>query len=161
MKKIVTNLWANDGTLEERVDFYVSLFEESRIVSSAHFGPDAGEYAGQKMVINFELQGRAFAAINGGDTIFTPNESTSFAVPCDTQEEIDRLWGALTEGGEPGPCGWLKDRYGYSWQIYPTVLDEMMSDPDPEKVQRVVSCFMELDRQAFDLEELQAAYQGS
>ena len=161
MKKIVTNLWANDGTLEERVDFYVSLFEESRIVSSAHFGPDAGEYAGQKMVINFELLGRPYAAINGGDTSFTPNESVSFAVACDTQVEIDRVWDALVAGGEPGPCGWLRDRFGFSWQVYPAVLDTMMSDSDPERVQRVVDCFMQIDERAFDIAELEAAYAGA
>ena len=81
------------------------------------------------------------------DTRFEANESVSLAIPCDTQEEIDRLWDALVEGGEPGPCGWLKDRYGFSWQVYPAVLDKMMGDSDPEKVRRVTACFM-ADRQA-------------
>ena len=81
-------------------------------------------------------------------------------MPCDTQEEIDRLWDALVEGGEPGPCGWLKDRYGFSWQVYPAVLDKMLTDADPEKVQRVTACFMEVDKRAFDIDELEAAFEG-
>lgn len=160
MQKIIPNLWINDGRIEEAVDFYCSLFEGSRITGSTDHGPDAGDLAGQKMAIYFELLDQPYVAINGGDVRFTPNESVSLAVPCDTQDEIDRLWDALVEGGEPGPCGWLKDRYGFSWQVYPTRLDEMMADPDPEKVRRVVACFMKIDKRAFDIDELQAAYEG-
>lgn len=160
MQKIVPNLWINDGRIEEAVDFYVSLFPDSKVVSSSDHGPEAGQLAGQKMAVLFTLLGQTYAAINGGDTRFTPTESVSLAVRCDTQTEIDRLWSSLTEDGEPGPCGWLKDRYGFSWQVYPAVLDEMMSDPDPEKVRRVVACFMAIDKRAFDIEELQAAYDG-
>ena len=160
MQQIVPNLWINDGKIEEAVDFYCSLFENSRIVRSVDHPPGAGDLAGQKMAIYYELQGQTYAAINGGDTRFEANESVSLAVPCDTQDEIDRLWDALAEGGEPGPCGWLKDRYGFSWQVYPAALDEMMTDPDPEKVQRVTACFMAIDKRAFDIEELQAAYEG-
>ncbi len=160
MQKIVPNLWINDGLIEEAVDFYCSLFEDSRIVSSSEHGPDAGELAGQKMAINFELLGVPYAAINGGSTRFEANESVSLAVPCDSQEEIDRLWDALVEGGEPGPCGWLKDRYGFSWQIFPSVLDKMITDDDPEKVQRAVACFMAIDKRAFDIAELEAAFEG-
>jgi predicted 3-demethylubiquinone-9 3-methyltransferase (glyoxalase superfamily) len=161
MQKIVPNLWINDGLIEEAVDFYVSLFEDSRVERSTVYGPDAGEWAGQKMGVYFVLMGRSYVAINGAHTSFTPNESISLAVPCDTQEEIDRLWEALTKEGEPGPCGWLKDRYGFSWQIYPTRLDEMLTDDDPEKVQRAIACFMQIDQRAFDLEELEAAFAGS
>src|SRR4051794_4773918 len=160
MQSIVTNLWINDFKIKEAVDFYCSLFEDSRIVSSTDYGPDAGEYAGQPMAVYFELQGRLYAAINGADTRFEPNESVSLAVPCDTQEEIDRLWGALVDGGEPGPCGWLKDRFGFSWQVYPAVLDTMMTDPDPEKVRRVTQHFMAIDKRAFRIDELEAAYDG-
>ncbi|MET0839508.1 MAG: VOC family protein, partial [Marmoricola sp.] len=142
MQQIIPNLWINDGKIEEAVDFYCSLFPDSKEVSSLDHGPDAGELAGQKMAIYFELSGQSYVAINGGDTRFEANESVSLAVPCDTQDEIDRLWAALTEGGEPGPCGWLKDRYGFSWQVYPAVLDKMMADADPERVQRVTDCFM-------------------
>jgi predicted 3-demethylubiquinone-9 3-methyltransferase (glyoxalase superfamily) len=160
MQQIVPNLWINDGKIEEAVDFYCSLFPDSKLVSSVDYGPDAGEYAGQTMAIYFHLQGQRYAAINGADTRFEANESVSFAAPCDTQEEIDRLWDALVEGGQPGPCGWLKDRFGFSWQIYPNVLDEMMADPDPEKVRRVTACFMAIDQRAFRIDELEAAYEG-
>ena len=160
MQQIIPNLWINDGKIEEAVDFYCSLFEDSRVVSSSGYGPDAGEFAGQKMAINFELQGQPYVAINGADTRFEANEAVSLAIPCDTQEEIDRLWDALVEGGEPGPCGWLKDRYGFSWQVFPSGLDKMVTDDDPEKVQRAVACFMKIDKRAFDIAELEAAFEG-
>jgi len=160
MQPIVPNLWINDGKIEEAVDFYCSLFPDSKVVSSTDHGPDAGDYAGQKMAVYFVLNGQNYVAINGADMRFEANESVSLAVPCDTQEEIDRLWEALTDGGQPGPCGWLKDRYGFSWQVYPAVLDTMMSDPDPEKVRRVTACFMAIDKRAFRIDELEAAYEG-
>jgi predicted 3-demethylubiquinone-9 3-methyltransferase (glyoxalase superfamily) len=160
MRQITPNLWINDGKIQEAVDFYCSLFENSRVVSSVDYGPDAGEFAGQAMAVNFELQGQPYTAINGADTRFEPNESFSLGIPCDTQEEIDRLWDALVEAGEPGPCGWLKDRFGFSWQVYPAALDKMLIDPDPEKVQRVTACFMAVDKRAFRIEELEAAFEG-
>ena len=160
MQTITPNLWINDGRIEEAVDFYVSLFDDSRITSSADYGPEAGEHAGEKMVIAFELQGRAYSAINGAGTRFEANESVSLAVPCDTQEEIDRLWDALVEGGEPSMCGWLKDRYGFSWQVYPASLDKMLADPDQEKVRRVTAAFMQVEKRAFDIGELEAAFEG-
>ncbi len=160
MQQIVPNLWINDGLVEEAVSFYCSLLEGSKIVSSSDYGPDAGEYAGQKMAIYFELLGQPYCAINGADTRFEANESVSLAVPCDNQDEIDRLWAALVEGGEPGPCGWLKDRYGFSWQVYPAALDKMLADPDPEKVRRVTAAFMKVDRRAFVITELEDAFEG-
>jgi predicted 3-demethylubiquinone-9 3-methyltransferase (glyoxalase superfamily) len=160
MQQITPNFWINDGKIDEAVDFYCSLFENSRVLSSSDYGPDAGDLAGQKMVINFELQGKPYAAINGGDTRFEANESLSLAIPCDTQEEIDRLWEALVEGGEPSMCGWLKDRYGFSWQVYPASLDKMIADADPEKVRRVTAAFMQVDRRAFDIAELEDAFEG-
>ena len=160
MTRIVPNLWINDGKIEEAVDFYVDVFEDSRILSSSDYGPEAGRWAGEKMAVNFELRGESFVAINGADTRFTPSEAVSLAVPCTTQDEIDHLWKRLVEGGEPGPCGWLKDRYGFSWQVYPAELDEMMQDDDPEKVRRVTECFMAVDGRAFDIEELRAAFEG-
>lgn len=160
MQQIIANLWINDGKIEEAVDFYCSLFENSMIVSSTDYGPDAGDLAGQKMAITFELIGQPYLAINGGDTRFEANESVSLAVPCDTQEEINRLWDALVEGGEPSMCGWLKDRYGFSWQVYPASLDTMMADPDQEKVSRVTAAFMQVDRRAFDIAELEAAFEA-
>ena len=160
MQQIIPNLWINDGKIEEAVDFYCSLFEDSRVVSSSDYGPDAGDFAGQKMAVTFELLGRPYTAINGADTRFEASEAVSLAIPCDTQEEIDRLWDALVEGGEPGPCGWLKDRYGFSWQVYPAVLDKMLGDSDPERVRRVTACFMAVDKRAFRIEELEAAFEG-
>ena len=160
MPEISTTLWVNDGRVEEAAEFYCSLFADSRITGSNDYGPDAGEYAGQKMVVRFELMGQSYVALNGGATRFTPNESVSFAVGCEDQEEVDRLWDALVEGGEPGPCGWLKDRFGFSWQVTPTALYRMLDDPDPEKVQRVTAAFMQVDGRAFDIAELESAYAG-
>ena len=160
MTRIVPNLWINDGKIEEAVDFWVDVFEDSRVVRSTDYGPDAGTWAGQKMAIYFELRGDSFVAINGGDTSFTPSEAVSLAVPCETQDEIDHLWKGLCDGGEPGPCGWLKDRYGFSWQVYPAELDQMLQDSDPERVRRVTACFMAVDKRAFDIEELRAAFEG-
>ncbi len=160
MQQIVANLWINDGKIEEAVEFYCSLFEGSRVLSSTDYGPEAGEYAGQKMAVNFELMGQPYTAINGGGTRFEASEALSLAIPCDTQEEIDRLWDALVEGGRPGPCGWLSDRFGFSWQVYPTVLDKYMADSDPERVRRVTACFMAVDQRAMRIEELDAAYEG-
>ena len=160
MSRIIPNLWINDGKIEEAVDFWVGVFDDSRIVSSSDYGPDAGQWAGQKMAINFELRGDSFTAINGGDTSFTPTEAVSLAVPCETQDEIDHQWKGLCDGGEPGPCGWLKDRYGFSWQVYPTELDQMLQDSDPAKVRRVTECFMAVNGRAFEIEELRAAYEG-
>lgn len=160
MQQIIPNLWVNDGKIEERVEFYVSLFEDSAILYTNDYGPEAGDWEGQPMAVYFTLMGRTYVGINGADTRFEPNESISLAVPCDTQEEIDRLWAALTDGGVPGQCGWLQDRYGMSWQVYPAVLDKMMMDPDPERVRRVVSHFMGIEGRAFDIEALQAIYDG-
>jgi predicted 3-demethylubiquinone-9 3-methyltransferase (glyoxalase superfamily) len=160
MDTITPTFWINDGRIEEAVDFYCSLFENSRITGSNDYGPDAGDFAGQKMVVRFELQGQPYVAINGAGTTFTPNESVSFAVGCDSQDEVDRLWTALADGGEPGPCGWIKDRYGFSWQVTPNALYKMLDDPDPEKVQRVTTAFMQVDGRQFDIAELEAAFEG-
>ena len=161
MQRIIPNLWINDGKIEEAVAFYCSLFEDSRVVSSARLRsrcrrvrrPEDGP------LLRAPWASRSLA-INGADTRFEANESVSLAIPCDTQEEIDRLWDALVDGGEPGPCGWLKDRYGFSWQVYPAVLDKMMADSDPERVQRVTACFMAIDKRAFRIDELEAAFEG-
>lgn len=161
MHPVTPNLWINDGLIDEAVEFYLALFADSEVVNSSTYGPDAGEHAGETMAVQFLLNGQPFTAINGADTRFVPSESVSLGIPCDSQDEIDRLWEALIEGGEPGPCGWLKDRYGFSWQVYPAAMDRMLTDPDPEKVQRVTQCFMKVDKRAFDLAELEAAFQGS
>ena len=162
MQEITPTLWINDGKVEEAADFFCSLFEDSRITGSNDFGPDAGEWAGQKMLVRFELLGQSYIALSGAGagTTFTPNESVSFAVGCDSQDEVDRLWAALEQGGEPGPCGWIKDRYGFSWQVTPTRLYEMLDDQDPEKVQRVTAAFMAVDQRKFEISELEAAFEG-
>ena len=160
MDTITPTLWINDGRIEEAAQFYTSLFEDSEVTGTNDYGPNAGEYAGQKMVVRLDLLGQSYVLINGADTSFTPNESVSFEVGCDTQEEVDRLWGRLEDGGEPGPCGWIKDRFGFSWQVTPKALYRMMDDPDPEKVRRVTQCFMAVDKRPFDIAELEAAFEG-
>lgn len=159
MRTIVPNLWVNDD-VEAAVSHWLSAFEDGRVVSRAHYGEEAGDLAGQPMVVNFELHGQRFAAINGGGTRFTPSEAVSLAVPCDTQREVDRVWEVLTDGGTAGQCGWLEDRFGFHWQVYPARLDEMMSDPDPQRVQRVVACFMAVAGRPLSLPDLEAAYAG-
>ncbi len=164
MEKIVPFLWFDDQA-EEAANFYVSVFSKrpgagtSRVRNITHYGEAGPRPAGMVMTVDFELDGHAMTALNGGPQ-FSFTEALSLAVNCESQQEVDYLWTALSEGGEEGPCGWLKDRYGFSWQVYPTVLDEMMADPDPEAVRRVVACFMKIDKRAFDVEELQAAYEG-
>ena len=160
MEQITPTLWINDGKIEEAAEFYCSLFENGQITGSNDYGPDAGDWAGTKMVIRVELQGQPYVLLSGGETTFTPNESISFAVGCDTQEEVDRLWDALVAGGEPGPCGWVKDRYGFSWQVTPTALYKMLDDSDSEKVQRVTAAFMQVNGRQFDIAELEAAFEG-
>lgn len=160
MDKITTTLWINDGDVEKAASFYCSLFEDAEITGTNAFGDDAGELAGDKMVVRFELQGQPYVALNGTGAVFTPNESVSFAIGCDSQDEVDRLWAALVEDGEPGMCGWLKDRYGFSWQVTPTALYKMLDDPNPEKVQRVTAAFMQVSGRAFDIAELEAAFEG-
>ena len=161
METITPTLWINDNRIEEAAEFYTSLFEKSAVTGTNDYGPEAGEYAGQKMVIRLELNGQPYVLLNGAATSFTPNESVSFKVGCEDQEEVDRLWHALEDGGEPGPCGWIKDRFGFSWQVTPTALYRMLDDPDPEKVRRVTACFMAVDKRPFDIAELEAAYAGS
>jgi predicted 3-demethylubiquinone-9 3-methyltransferase (glyoxalase superfamily) len=160
MDTITPTLWINDGRIEEAAQFYTGLFENSTVTGSNDYGPEAGEYAGQKMVIRLELNGSPYVLLSGGATSFTANESVSFAVGCADQEEVDRLWQALEDGGEPGPCGWIKDRFGFSWQVTPNALYRMLDDPDPEKVRRVTECFMQVDKRQFDIAELEAAFEG-
>ena len=160
MQPLVPHLWINDGKVDEVVDFYVSLLDDSRVVARMPYGPEAGEWAGQTMAVTFELVGHTYVAINGADTRFEPNEAISLAVPCDTQEEIDRLWSGLTDGGKGGPCGWLQDRYGFSWQVYPASLDEHLASDDPERARRAVAYFMTLDGVPFVLDDLEAAVRG-
>jgi predicted 3-demethylubiquinone-9 3-methyltransferase (glyoxalase superfamily) len=140
-------LWF-DNTVPEAVDFYTSVFPDAKVEMKSDF------------LAIFEIQGQRFYALNGGPQ-FKFTEAVSFFISVDTQEEVDYYWDKLISGGgEPSMCGWLKDRYGFSWQVYPASLDKMLADPDQEKVQRVTAAFMQVDRRAFDIAELEAAFEG-
>ncbi|HEX9835799.1 MAG TPA: VOC family protein [Alphaproteobacteria bacterium] len=160
LNKITPCLWF-DSEAEEAANFYVSLFENSRIKRISRYGKEGfevhGRPAGSVMTVEFELAGQTFTALNGGP-IFKFTEAVSFQVHCATQAEIDRFWSRLSEGGQEGPCGWLKDRYGLSWQVVPAVLPEMLLDPDPAKAQRVTKAFLQMKK--FDIAALERAYQG-
>jgi predicted 3-demethylubiquinone-9 3-methyltransferase (glyoxalase superfamily) len=144
VQKIVTYLWYN-GAAEEAANYYVEVLGNGRIVDVQRWGEGGPFAAGTAMLVVFELHGQTFMALNGGPQYsFTP--AISLFVSCETQEEIDHLWAKLTDGGEEQPCGWLVDRYGLSWQIIPTALGELMSDPDPEKAQRVVGAMLQMGK---------------
>jgi predicted 3-demethylubiquinone-9 3-methyltransferase (glyoxalase superfamily) len=141
MQKITTFLWYDDQA-EEAVAFYTSLFDDSRVVSVQRSGENGPGTPGSALVVEFELDGLRFLALNGGPQ-FTFTEAMSLSVDCGSQEEVDRLWAALSgNGGEEGPCGWLKDRFGVSWQIVPRTLPELLADPDPAKSGRVMAAMM-------------------
>jgi predicted 3-demethylubiquinone-9 3-methyltransferase (glyoxalase superfamily) len=156
MQKIVTNLWF-DREAEEAAKFYTSIFENSKIVDVSHFGEAGPRPAGMVLTVDFELEGQRFTALNGGPE-FRFTEAISLLVNCETQDEVDELWEKLSEGGgEKGPCGWLKDRYGLSWQIVPTVLGELLQDPDKEKADRVMAAMLQM--QKLDIDGLKRAYE--
>ena len=157
MQKIVPSLLFDDEA-EEAANFYVSVFENSKITDISRYGAGAPVPAGTALAVSFTIDGVEFIAINGGpDVPFT--EATSFSVSAETQEEIDRLWNALTaDGGEPSMCGWLKDKFGLSWQIVPPILGELMNDPDPEKSGRVMQAMLGMGK--LDIAGLRAAYNG-
>ncbi|MFI0369138.1 VOC family protein [Actinomadura sp. 1N219] len=133
-EKLTTCLWF-DGQAEEAANHYVSIFKNSRLGDVQRVGEGGRGEPGSVMTIEFELNGQKFVGLNGGPE-FKFNESVSFQIPCDDQAEVDYYWDRLTEGGEESYCGWLKDKFGLSWQVIPTVLYELMSDPDPEKAKR-------------------------
>jgi predicted 3-demethylubiquinone-9 3-methyltransferase (glyoxalase superfamily) len=156
MQKIVTSLWF-DTEAEEAAKFYCSKFKDSKILNVSHYGSAGPRPEGMVLAVDFQLAGQTFNAINGGpDFKFT--EATSLLVNCESQDEVDQFWDALGEGGEPGPCGWLKDKYGLSWQIVPTVLNELLADPDPDKAQRVMKSMLQMGK--IEVAELQRAYAG-
>jgi predicted 3-demethylubiquinone-9 3-methyltransferase (glyoxalase superfamily) len=156
LQKIVPNLWF-DTEAEEAAEFYISVFDNSRIVNIAHYTEAGPRPAGTVMVVEFELDGHRFVAINGGPE-FKFDEAVSFQITCETQDEIDRYWDALTEGGEEGPCGWLKDRYGLSWQVTPTGMDELFADPDPTRAERAMKAMFTMKK--LDIEALRRAADG-
>ena len=156
MQKIVTSLWF-DTEAEEAANFYCSKFKDSKILNVSHYGSAGPRPEGMVLAVDFQLAGQTFNALNGGpDFKFT--EATSLLVHCESQDEVDQYWDALGDGGEPGPCGWIKDKYGLSWQIVPTALDEMLADPDPEKAQRVMKSMLQMGK--IEVAELQRAYDG-
>jgi predicted 3-demethylubiquinone-9 3-methyltransferase (glyoxalase superfamily) len=158
MQKITPCLWFNDQA-EEAMRFYVSVFKNSKVGRITHYGEAgakvSGRLKGSVMTATFEIEGQEFMALNGGPH-FTLSEAVSFIVKCDTQEEIDTFWEELSEGGEKGVCGWLKDKFGLSWQIVPTVLSDMMQDKDPEKTNRVMEAVLQMKK--LDIARLQEAY---
>lgn len=153
MQKTTPCLWF-DTQGEEAANFYTTVFENSRIVNVARYGAAGPGAEGTVMTVTFELDGQTFVALNGGPE-FTFDEAISFQVNCETQDEVDYFWSTLSEGGAEGPCGWLKDRYGVSWQIIPTVLPELVSDPDPEKSQAAMKAMLGMRK--IDIEALQRA----
>jgi predicted 3-demethylubiquinone-9 3-methyltransferase (glyoxalase superfamily) len=144
MQKITPFLWF-DTEGEDAARFYTSLFPNSRIVDVQRYGEAGPRAAGTVMTVAFELEGQRFVALNGGPD-FTFSEAISFAVECEDQDEVDRYWDALTDGGEPGPCGWLKDRFGVSWQIVPKRLSELLADEDREKAQRAMGAMLRMGK---------------
>jgi predicted 3-demethylubiquinone-9 3-methyltransferase (glyoxalase superfamily) len=155
-QKIIPNLWF-DTQAEEAAGFYTSVFERSRIVNVTRYTEGAPRPAGMVMTVEFELDGQRFVAINGGPE-FTFDEAISFQISCGTQDEVDYYWERLSDGGEEGPCGWLKDRYGLSWQVVPTALDELLADPDPERARRAMQAMLGMRK--LDIAALEGAADG-
>jgi predicted 3-demethylubiquinone-9 3-methyltransferase (glyoxalase superfamily) len=144
MKKITPCLWF-DTEGEEAARFYTSIFPNSKVGKITRYGSAGPRAEGTVMTVEFELDGQPFIALNGGPD-FTFSEAVSFQVSCETQEELDSYWDNLAQGGEEGPCGWLKDKFGLSWQIIPTALPRLLSDPDTEKAQRVMAAMLEMKK---------------
>jgi len=158
-QKITPFLWFDDDA-EEAVKFYVSIFKNSKIGRMTRYGEEGAKVSGRPegtvMTIAFQLEGQTFAALNGGPH-FKFTEAISLVVNCKTQKEVDELWEKLSEGGEEGQCGWLKDKYGLSWQIVPTVLSKMLQDKDPKKSERVMQALIQMRK--FDIKRLKQAYE--
>ena len=153
MAKITTFL-AYDNGAEDAVNHYVSIFKDSKVGKKTYYGDGMPLPKGTVMTIDFLLEGQEFVALNGGpEFMFTP--AISLVVNCETQEEVDGLWESLSEGGTQGECGWLEDRFGVSWQIVPTVLGELLIDPDPERSQRVMRAMLEMRK--LDIAQLERA----
>ena len=153
MNKISPFLWFDDKA-EEAANFYVSVFDGARVTNTTYYGEAGPGPVGQVMTVEFELEGEEFVALNGGPE-FTFNEALSFQVNCSSQEEVDHYWDALGEGGEFGPCGWLKDRYGLSWQVVPVGMNEMLNDPDQARGQRAMKAMLGMKK--IDLAAIHAA----
>ncbi|WP_027157644.1 VOC family protein [Methylobacter luteus] len=157
MQKITPFLWF-DGRAEEAMNFYTAIFKNSRIGNITRYGETGPGPVGTVMSATFQLDGQEFIALNGGPH-FTFSPAISFFVNCETQEEVDELWEKLSAGGEKQQCGWLKDRFGVSWQIIPSALGEMLHGPDAEKSKRVMQAMLKMDK--IDIKKLQLAYEQS
>jgi predicted 3-demethylubiquinone-9 3-methyltransferase (glyoxalase superfamily) len=155
-QKIVPNLWF-DTEAEEAADFYTSVFKNSRIVNTTHYTEAGPRPAGTVMTVEWELDGQRFVGINGGPE-FKFSEAVSFQITCEDQDEIDYYWERLSEGGEEGPCGWLKDKFGLSWQVVPTGMEELFSDPDNSRATRAMEAMLKMGK--IDIAELQRAADG-
>jgi predicted 3-demethylubiquinone-9 3-methyltransferase (glyoxalase superfamily) len=155
-QKIVPNLWF-DTEAEEAAELYVDVFENSRIVNVTHYTEAGPRDAGLVMTVEFELDGQRFVGINGGPE-FSFDEAVSFAIECETQEEVDYYWDKLSEGGEEGQCGWLKDRYGLSWQVVPTGMEELFADPDRGRAERAMKAMLGMRK--LDVAALRRAADG-
>ena len=156
MAKLITFLTYVDRA-EEAASFYVSVFDNSRIRETTRYGETGPGPKGSVMTVVFELDGREYVALNGGSH-FTFSDGVSILVQCETQEEVDRYWEKLSEGGQKVQCGWLRDKFGLSWQVVPRLLGQYMSDPDPGRAQRVMAAMMEMKK--IDIAGLQQAYEG-
>ena len=154
MQKITPFLWFDDKA-EEAMNFYVSTFKNSKRGRISRYGEAGPGPKGTVMVATFQLEGQDFMALNGGPH-FKFTEAISLVVNCETQDELDAFWEKLSEGGSKGQCGWLKDKYGLSWQVVPTALGKLMSDPDPEKSKRVMTAMLKMTK--MDIQGLQQAY---
>jgi predicted 3-demethylubiquinone-9 3-methyltransferase (glyoxalase superfamily) len=156
MQKITTFLWFDDQA-EEAAKFYTSIFKDAKIGTISRYGEGLPKPKGTALVVMFQLAGQEFMALNGGPK-FKFTEAISLLVNCETQEEVDDYWQKLTERGQESQCGWLKDKYGLSWQIVPTALGKLISDPDPQKSQRVMQALLQMKK--IDVKRLQQAYEG-
>jgi predicted 3-demethylubiquinone-9 3-methyltransferase (glyoxalase superfamily) len=156
MQKITPFLWF-DGKAEEAMNFYISIFKNSKVGKVTRYGEAGPGPKGTVMSATFQLEGQEFMALNGGPQ-FTFTPAISFFVNCETQQEVDELWEKLLEGGKKDRCGWLKDKYGLSWQIIPSALGKMLGDKDPEKSKRVMEAMLQMDK--IDIKRLQEAYEG-
>ena len=154
--RISPNLWF-DGNVEEAAAFYTSVFDNSKILRTTHYPPNSPGPEGAVMTVEFELDGQRFVGINGGPQ-FTFSEAVSFEITCRDQAEVDRYWAALTDGGEEGPCGWLKDRYGLSWQVVPEGMDEVFAHPDKERASRAMQAMLTMKK--LDIAALREAAGG-
>ncbi len=158
MQKKITTFLTFDDRAEEAVAFYTSVFDDSRILSTNRYGEAGPAPAGTFMSATFELAGQEFMALNGGPS-FSFAQGISLFVDCETQEEVDELWERLSEGGEKQPCGWLKDKFGVSWQIIPRALGQLLDDDDPEKARRVMEAMLGMSK--IEIEGLRRAYESA